>query len=103
MNKPIFKTKKEAIEESKCYDCKKKITIKDGEIKDGVFLLYEDEGEEFFAFKCDECYSKDAGLSEYKECEVYSRIVGYLRPVKQWNAGKKQEYEERKEYVVKND
>jgi ribonucleoside-triphosphate reductase len=25
-------------------------------------------------------------------CEVYSRVVGYLRPVKQWNKGKKQEY-----------
>jgi anaerobic ribonucleoside-triphosphate reductase len=25
-------------------------------------------------------------------CEVYSRVVGYLRPVKQWNKGKKQEF-----------
>lgn len=31
-----------------------------------------------------------------KECEVYSRVVGYLRPVKQWNKGKKQEFEDRK-------
>jgi len=30
------------------------------------------------------------------ECEVYSRVVGYLRPVKQWNVGKKAEYKERK-------
>ncbi len=30
------------------------------------------------------------------ECEVYSRIVGYLRPINQWNDGKKTEYEERK-------
>lgn len=29
-------------------------------------------------------------------CEVYSRIVGYLRPVDQWNQGKKAEYVERK-------
>ena len=28
-------------------------------------------------------------------CEVYSRIVGYLRPVDAWNAGKRQEYRER--------
>lgn len=28
-------------------------------------------------------------------CEVYSRIVGYLRPVQAWNEGKKQEFEER--------
>ena len=33
------------------------------------------------------------------ECEVYSRIVGYLRPISQWNDGKKTEYDERK--VVK--
>jgi anaerobic ribonucleoside-triphosphate reductase len=33
-------------------------------------------------------------------CEVYSRIVGYLRPVRNWNVGKKQEYAEREEYVV---
>ena len=29
------------------------------------------------------------------ECEVYTRIVGYLRPVEQWNKGKKAEYENR--------
>ena len=28
--------------------------------------------------------------------EIYSRIVGYYRPVKNWNAGKKAEYNERK-------
>jgi len=27
--------------------------------------------------------------------EIYSRIVGYLRPVDAWNAGKQQEYAER--------
>ena len=33
-------------------------------------------------------------------CEVYSRIVGYLRPVRNWNVGKKQEFAERREYTV---
>ena len=32
------------------------------------------------------------------KCEVYSRIVGYLRPVSQWNQGKKEEFEDRKTY-----
>ena len=32
------------------------------------------------------------------ECEVYSRIVGYLRPVSQWNPGKQQEFKDRKTY-----
>jgi len=30
------------------------------------------------------------------ECEVYSRVVGYLRPIDQWNLGKRQEYKDRK-------
>ena len=25
-------------------------------------------------------------------CEVYSRVVGYLRPVEQWNDGKRAEF-----------
>lgn len=29
------------------------------------------------------------------EAEVYSRVVGYLRPVQQWNAGKRAEFERR--------
>jgi anaerobic ribonucleoside-triphosphate reductase len=33
-------------------------------------------------------------------CEVYSRIVGYLRPVQDWNKGKQQEFAERKPYTV---
>jgi len=28
-------------------------------------------------------------------CEIYSRVVGYLRPVKQWNKGKQEEYRTR--------
>lgn len=33
--------------------------------------------------------------------EVYSRITGYYRPVQNWNAGKTQEYKDRKEYKIK--
>ncbi|MDP2741792.1 MAG: ribonucleoside triphosphate reductase [bacterium] len=42
-------------------------------------------------FECPKCTIK-------QPCEVYSRIVGYIRPIQQWNKGKKQEYKERKEY-----
>jgi len=31
-------------------------------------------------------------------CEVYSRIVGYLRPIQNFNAGKLQEYQDRVVY-----
>ena len=33
-------------------------------------------------------------------CEVYSRIVGYLRPVRNWHQGKQQEFVERKTFQV---
>jgi len=35
-----------------------------------------------------------------RECEVYSRVVGYLRPLKQWNRGKQEEFQERKMFKV---
>lgn len=35
-----------------------------------------------------------------QEAEVYSRIVGYLRPVKQWNEGKQAEFSRRRVYRV---
>lgn len=44
-------------------------------------------------FKCPKCVID-------QPCEVYSRVVGYLRPVQQWNKGKKQEFGDRKEYKI---
>lgn len=35
-----------------------------------------------------------------KVCEVWSRITGYYRPVQNWNAGKAQEFKERKVYDI---
>lgn len=37
------------------------------------------------------------------ECEIYSRIVGYLRPVGAWNEGKRAEWDVRKTYVNPKD
>lgn len=37
-----------------------------------------------------------------KETEVWTRVVGYLRPVKNFNKGKTEEYSERVKYVIKN-
>jgi ribonucleoside-triphosphate reductase len=48
-------------------------------------------GEHFF---CPKCTIK-------QPCEVYSRIVGYYRPVQQWNLGKQQEFKQRKEFKIK--
>ncbi len=35
-------------------------------------------------------------------CEVYSRVTGYLRPVKQWNDGKQGEYMNRKTFKIQS-
>lgn len=42
-------------------------------------------------FTCPECN---------KETEVYSRVVGYYRPVRMWNKGKKEEFKNRLEYDI---
>jgi anaerobic ribonucleoside-triphosphate reductase len=47
-------------------------------------------GEHFY---CPKCTIK-------QPCEVYSRIVGFLRPVNLWNVGKKEEFRQRKEFKM---
>ncbi|SDK56114.1 ribonucleoside-triphosphate reductase class III catalytic subunit [Maridesulfovibrio ferrireducens] len=55
-----------------------------------TFSICEDHGYLYGEhFECPTC-GKDA--------EVYTRIVGYYRPVSRWNKGKQQEYKERSEY-----
>ncbi len=48
-------------------------------------------GEHYTCPKCD----------HEQPCEVYSRVVGYLRPVQQWNRGKQAEFSERRTFAVK--
>lgn len=45
-------------------------------------------------FSCPECGSST---------EVWSRVVGYLRPVQNFNKGKREEYDQRVKYVIKED
>lgn len=42
-------------------------------------------------FNCPSCNARN---------EVYSRVVGYYRPVQNWNKGKQEEFRDRKEYSV---
>ena len=35
-----------------------------------------------------------------QECEVYSRVNGYLRPIKQWNDAKTAEHNSRKMFKI---
>jgi ribonucleoside-triphosphate reductase len=44
-------------------------------------------------YECPDCH---------EETEVYSRITGYYRPVKNWNDGKAQEFKDRREYEVEH-
>lgn len=83
-----------------CHDCGKELQIAGEEIKNGFTLVYDNNGEKIEILKCKECFDKNPRLTNFKECEVYSRIVGYIRPVRQWNVGKKEEYQERKEFIV---
>jgi anaerobic ribonucleoside-triphosphate reductase len=36
--------------------------------------------------------------SKRTKCQRFSRIVGYIRPVSEWNAGKTEEFEDRKTF-----
>lgn len=36
-------------------------------------------------------------------CDIYSRVVGYLQPVSQWNVGKQEEFKNRKMFTIKKE
>jgi len=75
-----------------CHDCGK--TLEKGK----EYVLYEVVSDKFI--KCKECYKKDPVLKNFKKAEVYSRVVGYIRPVEQWNGAKQAEFGDRKEFCV---
>ena len=89
-----------------CHDCGCHVSIDIKVIEDGTITI---EGgavykvkqglENLMFFKCDECFKNEHILKDWRKCEVYSRVVGYLRPVQQWNKGKKVEYDMRKEFT----
>ena len=84
----------------KCHDCGKETVVTcdmvDGElvVDSGAYWRVNDKG----YVKCVDCFQKNDKLTNYQPCEVYSRVVGYLRPIRQWNAGKKAEFAMRKLY-----
>ena len=36
---------------------------------------------------------------ERTKCEIWTRVMGYHRPIAQFNIGKRAEYHERKEFI----
>ena len=83
---------KSMTEKMMCHDCS--CAIQKGE----KYMEYNVN--DTLYHKCAECYKKDAVLRNYRSTEVYSRVVGYIRPVSQWNKGKQAEYANRKEYCA---
>jgi len=88
------------VKTNKCHDCGKEVKITNDEIKNGHLLIYDDNGEKINILKCDKCFKNNPGLTNFRDCEVYSRVVGYLRPISQWNKGKQEEYKDRIEYKL---
>jgi len=92
--------------EATCYDCGKDMDFfarRTGpssiEVFGGAVLKPPQEwNTDKLLFKCDSCFKKD--IHFHRPTEVYSRVVGYLRPVQNWNQAKRQEFDMRKEYKV---
>jgi len=88
-----------------CHDCKKSVIVKADLTPDekvvisGGAVYYAGKPKELY-LKCDECFGQDSTLKNFQPCEVYSRIVGYLRPLKQWNEGKLSEFGQRVDYKL---
>jgi ribonucleoside-triphosphate reductase len=75
-----------------CHDCEKELAHND------EYMAYENSGKTYA--KCKECHQKEPLLKDFRKTEVYSRVVGYIRPVEQWNKGKQEEYKDRREFIV---
>jgi anaerobic ribonucleoside-triphosphate reductase len=80
------------MEKNICHDCGKKLE------KGDEYVLYEIVEKKFV--KCKACHQKDSKLKNFQKAEVYSRVVGYIRPVEQWNKGKQAEFCDRKEFKI---
>jgi len=108
--KKILKENKaeEIVYKGKCHDCSKDVEVliqTDGnKITVSGGALYKVDPPSINPlntfFKCDKCFKKDKVLRNFRKTEVYSRIVGYLRPVDNWNMGKKEEFKKRKNFNV---
>ena len=65
-------------------ECCEHEKLTDAGVKWATFALRNLTGEHLTCPKC----------TIEQPCEVYSRIVGYLRPIDQWNKGKQEEFKQ---------
>ncbi len=82
-----------------CHDCKKEIKNIEIDEKNQKIVgakFYEHDSNWYV--KCLKCYKKDPILRNFQDAECYTRVVGFLRPVNQFNKGKQAEYSHRKNF-----
>ena len=86
-----------------CHDCRTHVEVtakltEEGaiEIDGGSVYKVKERNEEKYFFKCDTCFKANPRLTDFVDTLVYSRVVGYLRPVSGYNKGKLEEFKMRK-------
>ena len=95
---------KHLIFEGKCHDCATKVKINAEAQEEGVNVtggaIYEPIVDKGYFLKCEKCYSNNSTLRNFKATEVYSRIVGYYRPIKTWNEAQQAQFKDRKVFNI---
>lgn len=90
----------------KCHDCQQESQVLATITDDGIAIsggaVYKPFADETFYIKCESCYKKDNILRDYQPCDIYSRVVGYMRPVGAWNEAKQQEFHKRKNFKLEH-
>jgi len=90
--------------QGKCHDCGEEIVVlakrddKETTLIGGAIYNPDLDNEEDYNFfiKCESCFKKDHVLRKFRPTEVYSRVVGYMRPVNKWNGAKQSEFKMRR-------
>ena len=73
-----------------CHDCKHEL------VENEEYMTYPGTDK----IKCKQCHQQKPELRDFRECECYSRVCGYIRPISQWNPGKVSEHKDKKYYKI---
>lgn len=86
---------------TECVDCHEKFDLNlerisetEIKIKNGAIGKLNKE----YHCKCDSCFEQNKHFGP--KTEIYSRVVGYLRPIENWNPSKRDEFAMRKPFKV---
>lgn len=92
-----------------CHDCGKPVRVRANNDGSGIIFQPQDgaagyypelsTGKREYFVKCAKCFEKAPRLTDFNPTEVYTRVVGYYRPVQSWNDGKRQEYQDRQNFT----